>query len=115
MASGHAEDRSLHPSQHPILVMAASRVSFSVRRKHERIADLILAYLWHLRDGNPAITYALTYKEALGVAEQMGWTRTSSWRQGGYYANNEPGERLRERLAPYLATPERWRFLMRVR
>ncbi|HZD31741.1 MAG TPA: hypothetical protein VE779_08765, partial [Candidatus Angelobacter sp.] len=27
--------------------------------------------------------YVMTYREALGVAETMGWTKTTSWKTGG--------------------------------
>lgn len=68
---------------------------------------LIIAYVWYLRDPRETVTYALSYPEALAVADAMGWTTTESWRRGRY-VNTRPGERLREMLKSYLMTPECW-------
>ncbi len=102
------------PSQRlriPILVRAASKANFSVIRRHEKISNLILAFVWHLRSGNPAETFAMTFNEALSIAEEMGWTSTGSWQRFGWYTNNEPGKRLRAKLTAFKSTPDRWRHL----
>lgn len=92
----------------PVQMKAASRSSFSINRKFERIADLVIAYVWHLEDPGKAVTYALTWKEVLQVATEMGYTRTDSWRKSGSYATNAPGVQLRSKLLPYEMTPEKW-------
>ncbi len=114
-AAQSLSDNSNRPLRTPILVRAASRANFSVIRKHEKITNLVLAYVWHVRDGCSAKVYAMTYTEAITIASQMGWTKTASWKKFGWYTNNEPGKRLREALAPYESTPERWRILTRIK
>jgi len=58
----------------------------------------------------------MTYAEALTVAEQMGFTKTKSWKTGsrsgypGYAVTDmKVGSRLFELLQPFRATPMRWR------
>lgn len=93
----------------PIQLKAASRRSFGVWKKYERIHDLVFAFVWHLDGADPPETYALTRAEALAIAETMGWLATESWTRGGAYNTNNPGARLRALLVPYLMDPERWR------
>jgi hypothetical protein len=44
----------------PIQMKASSEASFSIDRKYKRVANLIIAYVWHVHDPNPTVTYALT-------------------------------------------------------
>lgn len=92
----------------PIQMKASSERSFGVNRKYARFPDLLIAYVWHLRSPDDAVTYALTSPEARAVAEAMGWTRTASWERGEYVATR-PSEALTALMAPYQMTPERWR------
>ena len=93
----------------PIQMKAASQRSFSINRKYERLAGLIIAYVWHLEDQDKAVTYALTWKEALAVATAMRYTRTHSWKKANSYSTTAPGVELRRLLLPYEMTPEKWR------
>jgi hypothetical protein len=54
----------------PIQMKASSEESFSIDRKYKRVANLIIAYVWHVHDPNATVTYALTYEEALAVARK---------------------------------------------
>ena len=92
----------------PIQMKAASKTSFSIDRKYEKFRDLILAYIWELDDPNKTVSYALTYREAVRVTEEMGYTATDSWVKEGKYANTRPGRRLFELLEPHRMTPDRW-------
>jgi hypothetical protein len=92
----------------PIQLKAASRRSFGIWKKYEKIHDLILAYVWHLDGDDPAETYALTYAEAISVCDGMGWLKTPSWTDGGRYETTKPGARLRQMLEPYRMTPAAW-------
>ena len=94
----------------PIEMKAASHSSFSINRKFKRVADLIIAYVWHLEDPSQAVTYALTWNETIKVARKMGYTRTDSWKKEDSYATNAPGVELRKLLLPYEMTPEKWRI-----
>ena len=92
----------------PIQMKAATKASFNLARKYERILNLILAYVWHVDDASRAVSYALTYAEAFAIGEQMGWTRTPSWEKG-VYSTSRPSARLRELLEPYRMTSRKWR------
>ncbi len=97
----------------PIQMKAATGAVFSLDPKYQKFPRLLLAYIWHL--GNPTETkcFALTYTEALRVAEKMGWTKTDSWLTGGNtarrgYSTTAPSKRLRGLLAAHEMTSEKW-------
>ena len=97
----------------PIQMKAATEASFSLYPRYSDFPGIFLAYVWYL--GRPAETksYALTYDEALRVAKQMGWTKTSSWLHGGKgrmrgYSTTKPPERLRSLLAAYEMNSDGW-------
>ncbi len=95
----------------PIQMKAFSTTGFSVAQKHERIADLLLAYVWNLEKPNEAVTYAMAYDEAVNVAREMGWTKTPSWKKGAY-STSAPSKKLRTLLEPYQMKPDRWWHLV---
>lgn len=68
---GHQVERF---AARPIQMKASTTSAFSVFGKYERLADLILAYVWHLDDPAAAVTYAMTYPQAVSLAEAQGWT-----------------------------------------
>lgn len=92
----------------PIQMKASSEQSFGLYRKYSRFPGLIIAYVWHLAAPARAITYALTYPEALQIAEAMGWTATSSWIEGGGYSTQAPSAKLIALLEPHRMTPKAW-------
>jgi hypothetical protein len=81
--------------------------SFSITSKYERVRNLLIAYVWDLRESEATSIYALTYREAFSVAETLGWTKTASWDQG-LYTTTRPSARTVELLEPYKMTPEKW-------
>ena len=91
----------------PIQLKAASRASFSIHRKYERISNLLIVFVWFLDSPRESIIYALTHDECLGVADEMGYTATRSWASGAY-STTRPSRRLCELLEDYRMTPERW-------
>lgn len=95
----------------PIQMKAAWTRSFAVDQKYEKFPNLIIAYVWNLNDPQEAATYAMTYSDALGIAEAMGWTRTVSWKRGAY-SNNQPGKKLRALMEPFRMSPGTWRRLI---
>ena len=92
----------------PIQMKAATTASFSLHRKYERIAQLLLAYVWYADYPDQSCAYALRYSEAKTVADQMGWTDTDSWRRGGY-STTSPSRRLQALLEPYGMGTGDWR------
>jgi hypothetical protein len=92
----------------PIQMKAATTASFSLSSKYERIAQLLLAYVWYANDPDQACAYALRYHEAKSVADKMGWTSTESWRRGAY-STTRPSHRLQMLLDPYRMRAGDWR------
>jgi hypothetical protein len=95
-------------SARPIQMKAVSDCAFLIDRKYERLADLILAYVWNLDNPSAAATYALTYPQAVEVGEEMGWTKTTSWQQEGKYVTTSPSQKLVGLLEQYRMGPGRW-------
>ena len=91
----------------PIQMKASSERGFGLDQKYRKFPNLLLVFVWHLADPSAVATFALTYDEALGVADAMGYTQTESWRRGNY-VNTRPGARLQELLEPYRMTAEKW-------
>jgi hypothetical protein len=92
----------------PVQMKAYTTSGFTVAQKFTRIADLILAYVWHLGEAQSAVTYAMPYADALKVAEAMGWTETASFREGGVYTTTNPSKRLLSHLELYRMSPGKW-------
>ncbi|MGH9511757.1 MAG: hypothetical protein ACRD2U_06435 [Terriglobales bacterium] len=93
----------------PIQMKAASNESFSVDRKYSNIANLIIAYVWHIHDPDKTVTYALTYNEVRGIAEKVFDLENSVvWRQRGYHATSKPSRKLLENLEPHRMTDGKW-------
>ncbi len=86
---------------------ASTTRAFGVYRKYERVADLIMAYVWYLGEPAQAVTYAMTYAQAVALADAQGWTATPSWGTGGY-TSNKPSQQLIEKLDRYRMVPGCW-------
>jgi len=91
----------------PVQMKASTTSAFGVFSKYERVADLIMAYVWHLREPEAAVTYAMTYSQSLAVAEKLGWLATPSWQTGGY-STSKPSQQLLRLLEPYRMVTGRW-------
>lgn len=89
-------------------IKASSDRGFSVDAKDGERENLLIVYLWGLDAPNDAATYALTYQEALRIAEAMEWTATESWAKG-YYFTSAPSEKLLDLLDPYRMSAKAWR------
>ncbi len=90
----------------PVQMKASTAGGFSVDRKYERFADLIIAYVWHVGEIAP-VTCAMTHADAVGVAEAMGWTKTAAWR-AGIYTTTKPSKRLLELIELHRMGPGQW-------
>ncbi len=91
----------------PIQMKASLREGFSVDAKYAKFPNLLLAYVWNIEVPLKQTIFAMTYQEANTVADQMGWTKTASWRDGSY-TTTAPSAALRALLEPHRMTPERW-------
>jgi hypothetical protein len=93
----------------PIQMKAASRESFSIDKKYEPFPGLILAYVWNVFDPDATVTYALTYGEAVEVADHMGYTQNDAWLVGRRWNCPTIGRPLRKLLEPHRMTCAKWR------
>ncbi len=93
----------------PIQMKAATESYFTLSKKYAKIAQLLLVHVWYVTAPDRACAFALTYPEALTVADEMGWLSTPSWQQRGTYTTTAPSARLMKLLEPYEMGPEGWR------
>lgn len=93
----------------PMQVKAASQRSFSISRKYNKFPNLIMVYVWNILSDEMSVIYALTQQEAVSVGDEMGYTATASWQEGGLYTTTRPSQKLVKLLEPYKMTPEKWR------
>jgi hypothetical protein len=98
----------------PIQMKSASEERFSVHKKYEAIAGLLLVYVWHVENPAKLVFYAMTYKQSLAVAESRGMTKTNSWKTPkGKYSATRISDPLREQLRPFRVGGTRtWRSVM---
>ena len=90
----------------PVQLKASCGRSFSIDQKFERIPDLLHVFVWGVGTNNTAV-YALTHREAVGVADAMGYSLVQSG-QRGLYATQQPSKSLVEHLERFRMTPEEW-------
>jgi hypothetical protein len=93
----------------PIQLKASREARFSLDGKYEKIANLLLAFVWHIEDPPKACIYALTYTEAFQLLHKRRHTKTASWTVRKYYTVPNPGADWLKDLETYKMTPERWR------
>jgi hypothetical protein len=89
----------------PMQVRCSSGRSFAIDQKMERVPNLLHAYVWGVGTEKIA-TYALTHREALTVAEQMGYSMGQT--QKDLYSM-KPSKNLVDLLDRFRMTPETWR------
>jgi hypothetical protein len=92
----------------PIQMKAATERSFSLDRKYERFPSLLFAFLWRVHVPSETVAYALSYPEALQIAQAMRWTETASWRTGRY-TSTKPGKQLQTLLEPFRVQDGGWK------
>lgn len=102
------DDRVKNFSSCPIQLKASTKRSFVIKKKYEKIHNLLLVYVWNLAGDVPRVSYALTYNEAFGLAELAGWTKTHSWKVREEYVNTNPGVKLLSLLEPYKMSADKW-------
>jgi len=90
-----------------------SKRHFSISKKYARIRDLILAFVWHVNDAEPPVTYAITYPDAVRIGRRMKYTDTASWKQRGNYSTQTPSKRLVALLEPHRMDKKKWGMMVR--
>ena len=93
----------------PIQMKASSARAWGINRKYAPFPGLLLAYVWNVATPAGMVVHAMTHLEAVGIAEQMGYASSPSWRDGGAYTTSNPSARLLALLEAHRMTPERWR------
>jgi hypothetical protein len=104
----HAASDDKAPAVRQVRVYSASDAAFPIKTKHNDGPDALLVWVWHIGDPERTRAYAMTYGEALAIAEKKGWTQTNSWRDGGW-STTRPDRELLALLEPYGMTPEKWK------
>ena len=96
----------------PIQLKASSSGSFSIHKKHGRIQNLLMAYVWCVRHPSESVTYAMRYADAVKIGRKPRYTETPSWRKRGGYSTSRPGKEIRRILEEkHRMTSENWRRL----
>ena len=108
----HSEAFSVGSDPFLIRVISATTEGFNISKKYQDIRDGLLAFVWYVNIPTQATIYAMTYEEALDIANKKGWTRTNSWQVGGAYSTTKPDRTLRNYLKPYAMTPDKWRITL---
>lgn len=113
-ADAHGQpSHTAHFAARPLQLKAVNGERFMLDRKYEKFPDLLLVYVWHLKEPARTIAYALSYSQALAIAESLGWTATEAWKQHGVDNMSVPSKELVRLLEPYRATNDRWPQLIR--
>lgn len=92
----------------PIQLKAYSHESFGLDIKYKGIPGLLIAYVWNVRAPEQSEVYVLTFEEAMEILDKKGYSKTSSWTEGGRYFVRNAGQELRDYLSQYKMTRERW-------
>lgn len=90
----------------PVRLRASATRSFSVDARYESIPNLIHVFIWGL-GGDQASIYALTHREAVFAAEELGYSLGSS-PQKDLYATPHASRNLGDTMERYRMTPEKW-------
>jgi len=93
----------------PIQMKAATSASFGISRKYEKFSRLLIVHIWQVQDAATSETYAMSYDETVSVADELGWTSTSSWLDKGSYSTTSPSATLRGLLEPHRMEAGDWR------
>jgi hypothetical protein len=96
----------------PIQMKASSARAFTINRKYEKfLPNLVIAFVWGVfsTSEQEQLTYALTPAESLKIADEMGYSQSASWTEGGLYTSTRPSPKLVQLLEPYQMNSQAWR------
>lgn len=97
-----------------VQVKTSANESFSLHQTDVRSPHSLIAYVWRAQSPGDSSVYALTFDEAFRIVQTKGYVKTHSWRELGGYSVTHAGSELRQMLAPYRMTPERWELKLNV-
>lgn len=91
-----------------VQLKTSANETFSLHKADLRSPRSFIAYVWRAQTPEDSAVYALTYDEAFRIIQTKGYVKTHSWRELGGYSVTHAGSELREMLAPFQMSPERW-------
>lgn len=72
-----------------------------------------MVYVWNVEPHiGKAEFYAMTWRQALAIADEIGWTRTPSWPKKDWYSTHRPGARVKAAIEQYRMLPGSWTQLV---
>lgn len=89
----------------PVQLKAFSQRGFGVHKKYAKFPGLLIAYVWYASEPLKSSLYILSYSQAKSIADELGWTNTPSWQDGGSYITNKPSTQLVNILEKYKYAP----------
>jgi hypothetical protein len=94
----------------PIQLKSSTVASFSIDQKYAKMPELLMCFVWHLgKSEQEPSCIALTYREAVQIGDDLGWTATASWTTGGQNSTSRPSGKVLEALKPHAMTsPADW-------
>ncbi|HWE87468.1 MAG TPA: hypothetical protein VG267_21155 [Terracidiphilus sp.] len=105
--------RNVGKISHPVKLVTSSKETFALHKAYQRTPRTLIAYVWRAHSPSETSVYALTYEEALQIIRAKGYVNTVSWKEKGGYSVTNAGTELKQMLAPFRMTPERWQTKLR--
>ena len=96
----------------PVQLKIATNESFSIHDKYAAAARLMMCYVWNIHDARAMAIYAMSWREALGVADAMEWTKTKSWTDNKSYSTSAPSKKLKGLIEPFRVRPGGWKSII---
>ena len=102
------ESGNSRQSNVPLKIHASEKRVFNLHRDYGGVDNLLIVYVWGVNSAVVAdAILALTYEEAMNVANAKPYPQSNSWSKGGSY-NINAGQALQQMLAPYHIPPQTW-------
>lgn len=99
--------------RYAVQLKTSANETFSLHKTDVRAPRSLIAYVWRAQAPEKAAVYALTYEDAYRIIEAKGYAKTHSWRELGGYSVTHAGSALRQMLAPFRMSPERWGLIVK--
>lgn len=86
----------------PLQIKVFRGSGFSIDRKYSKISNLYMIYIWNVLNQCDVSFYAMSYEQAVELANSMGYTKTRSWCDHGRYVQTVSSKRLTTQMENYL-------------